>query len=71
MPIYLSLYPEVVRSPIVWNSLIRNDTYWPVVSSLHLFPRAVGVLDIETFSNDTDWFIINYSVIQKGLGNVL
>jgi len=68
LPIYCSVYSKFINRFNFFQDMLKHNSYWHVMSSLHLFPIEIGLLDVGTFENKDSWMISTVGLIKGGLG---
>lgn len=69
LPIYNNLYSLLLIKFDLHPNIFRNKSFWPIHSTLFLFPQEVGKLDINTFKDETSWHVNALHIISNNLVN--
>lgn len=69
MPVYLDLTMRALSSLNAHQTAVSRDAIWPMLSTVHLWPYEVGLLDAGTFCDPECWMITNYSLLSWTVGN--
>lgn len=65
VPIYLSLYTKVIKSPKILNKVVTNHRAWGVLSTIHYFPLSLSIIEYDGFPDEINWFMSSFLILSK------
>ena len=63
LPLYIRLYSIMTDRFSIYQAAMSGDGFWPVHSTLHMWPLEMGRLDRHTFKMMEDWFVVSMKIL--------